>query len=452
MKKGFTLIELLAVIVILAVILVIAVPKVVNVIKTVKQSTLDSDAALISKQLELYKESEGLDVATLEQSDLDTYGFKTDKYDGFKAEVINNKVVVTLIKDDLIGSNYAGSKIYGVTFSNSSTGTRTDSAVGATYSGTTAITSSFDTEEIYSEMIEETDSYGNQFIKIPKFYIKKTKSTGNVWTYQISKTKVDSDYYLPACFVDEATNTILPYILVGKYNANLNGTKLESKTGTVPLVSQNISYFRTAARANGAGYQLLDIHTWDAIQTLFYVEFATLDSQSIMAGYTASTNTVKLNNGTADSISKTGSPTNNTNGLYAMKYRGIENLWGNIWQFVDGINIQNNIAYVSKDASAYASNIFSGAYKKVGYTNKNANGLVSEMGYDYDNPYVNLPISVTGTAIYGDYYYQASDSRIARVGGDWYYSCYAGVSSWYLYSYSGYANSSVGSRLLKTPL
>ncbi len=451
MKKGFTLIELLAVIVILAVILVVAVPRVLNMIKVAKQSTLDSDAALISKSLELQKETAGLDVTTLQLSDLDTYGFDSDKYNGFIAEVTNDKVVVTLIKDDLIGSNYANSKIYGVTFSNSATGTRTDSAVGATYSGTTAITSSFDTEEIYSEITEENDSYGNVFVKIPKFYIKKTKSTGNIWTYQISKTKVDSDYYLPACFVDEASYTVLPYILVGKYDASLNVNKLESKTGTIPLVSQTIAQFRTAARANGAGYQLLDIHVWDVIQTLFYVEFATLDSQSIMYGYAASTNTVKLNNGTADSISKTGSPTSNTSGTNAMKYRGIENLWGNIWQFVDGVNIYDYTAYTSRDASTYVSDTFTGSYKRVGYTNKNTNGSVQEMGYDSGNPFVNLPIA-TGTSIYGDYYYRALYSKITLVGGNWYYGSADGITTWNLGTSSSIADTSVGSRLVKAPL
>ena len=468
MKKGFTLIELLAVIVILAIILVIAVPKVISVIGNAKQSAIDSEAGLIAGKLKLERDVNAVDVTTLSLSDLDEYEIDSSKYDSFLAEEVNGKIVVTISRDDLIGTNGIQdgepvAAIYGVRFENSSTGTRTDDAVGMTYSDPEAsniITSDFDTAEIYSEMTEETDSYGNVFIKIPKFYIKKTKNTGNIWTYQISKTKVDSDYYLPACFVDEASNTVLPYILVGKYNANLNGTKLESKTGTVPFFTydiqdiQGIATFRTAARANGAGYQLLDIHTWDVLQTLFYVEFATLDSQSIMAGYTASTNGTFLNNGTADSIPKTGSPTSNTSGTYAMKYRGIENLYGNILQFVDGINIQNNVAYVSKDASTYASDTFSGSYERVGYTNNNEDGWVTEMGYDVNHPYVNLPTSITetGTSIYSDKYFQASGNRIARVGGDWATSSNAGVSYWYLYNYSSYASAHVGSRLLKTPL
>ena len=460
MKKGFTLIELLAVLVILAIILVIAVPKVISVIGNAKQSAIDSEAGLIAGKLKLERDVNAVDVTTLSLSDLDEYEIDSSKYDSFLAEEVNGKIVVTISRDDLIGTNGIQdgepvAAIYGVRFENSSTGTRTDDAVGMTYSDPEAsniITSDFDTAEIYSEMVEETDSYGNVFIKIPKFYIKKQKLAAQTWTYQISKVKVDDDYYLPACFVDEATNTVLPYILVGKYNANLNGTQLESKTGTVPLVLQDIAYFRTAARVNGAGYQLLDIHTWDAIQTLFYVEFATLDSQSIMAGYTASISLETSPTGTADSIPKTGSPTSNTNGLYAMKYRGIENLYGNTWQFVDGINIQNNEAYVSKDANTYASDTFSGSYERVGYTNNNADGWVTEMGYDVNHPYVNLPTSITetGTSIYNDYYWQYTGNIIAFVGGFFYDGDDVGVSCWNLYDDS--SSWDITSRLLKTPL
>ncbi|OPZ93918.1 MAG: hypothetical protein BWY74_00962 [Firmicutes bacterium ADurb.Bin419] len=188
---------------------------------------------------------------------------------------------------------------------------------------------------------------------------------------------------------------------------------------------------------------------------MFYIEFKTLDSQSIMAGYTAGSNTATVNTGTADSITKTGSPNSNTSGTNAMKYRGIENLWGNPWQIVDGINIKDHVAYVSRDASKYTSDKFDESYKKVGYTNSNANGYVEELGYDSNYPYVNLPISTVSahdTSIYKDYYYQYSGNRIALVGGDWYHSNYAGISYWYLYVVSSYTGTTVGSRLVKVPI
>ena len=81
--------------------------------------------------------------------------------------------------------------IYGTAFNNTVLGTKTDNAIGLNVNvKKVEIDSDFDTADIYKDIVEETDSYGNVFIKIPKFYIKKTKSDGNIWTYQISKIKL----------------------------------------------------------------------------------------------------------------------------------------------------------------------------------------------------------------------------------------------------------------------
>ena len=187
--------------------------------------------------------------------------------------------------------NNQSAKIYGVSWNKGSspTLTRTNSAVGMVANAgvdTTAVRNDFDSAEIYKDITQVTDALGNVFVRIPKFYIKKTDGTG-FKTWQISK-KMFAGAYLPACFYDFATKTELAYVDVGKYNANLSAdtTKLESKSGTYPLINKTIINFRTYAQANGSAYQQLDIHTIDVLQTLFIIEFATLNSQSIFAGYT----------------------------------------------------------------------------------------------------------------------------------------------------------------------
>jgi hypothetical protein len=177
-------------------------------------------------------------------------------------------------------------KIYGASWDGSSspTLTRTDSAFGLTaQAGIDAgiVVNDFDRIYPWSAMVDVTDALGNVFVRIPRFYIKKTAiDAARIW--QISAGYFPGAY-LPECFVGKS------YVDVGKYNASLDGggTKLESKSGTFPLVNKNIVQFRTYAQANGAGYQQMDIHVVDLIRTLFYIEFATLNSQSIMAGFTS---------------------------------------------------------------------------------------------------------------------------------------------------------------------
>ena len=476
-NKGFTLIELLAVIVVLAIILIIAVPRVLrviedsdkesfrltgeNLLKGVKDKTLIDSMTGVSTKTYTIEDGAFVDESISMSGELPDSGTIIVKADGSVLMAVKNDKYclkkryeedkVQLVEDP--SCELPVSKIYGVRFNNATVGTRTDDAEGLTYTvNTSTITSDFDTAEIYNEIEDYTDTDGNVYVKIPRFYIKKTKSEGNIWTYQISKDRQDIGYYLPESFRNHTNGDILDYVLIGKYNASLNNTKLESKSGTSPLVSQNINTFRTYAKNNGPSYQLIDIHAIDLIQVLFYVEFATLDSTSIMYGY-ANGNASVISSGTTNSVSTaSGSPTSNTSGKYAMKYRGIENLWGNIWQIIDGINIKNNRVYISKNPTNYTSGVFTGDYMSLGYINADVVNPPIEMGYDTNQPYANFPITV-GTytnSIYKDNYYRlSSENGVSFFGGSWNIGISGGVSCWYFGYTPSSAISNLGSRLMK---
>jgi hypothetical protein len=122
---------------------------------------------------------------------------------------------------------------------------------------------------------------------------------------------------------------------------------------------------------------------------------------------------------------------------------------------VDGVNINENQAWVCRDADDYVSNLFAAPYEELSYINHNGNGYAAEMGLDADLPFAEFPISVTGgadTKYYCDYYYQATGQRIARVGGHWAYGSSAGLSFWRLYYYSSTSSVALGARLLKKAL
>jgi hypothetical protein len=306
-------------------------------------------------------------------------------------------------------------------------------------------------------------------VRIPKFYIRKTNGA-NLKTWQISR-RMFAGAYLPYCFWDFTNSRELPYLDVGKYNASLSGAnKLESKSGTYPLINKNIVDYRSYAVANGAGYQQLDLHTIDVLQTLFLVEFATLNSQAIMQGWTGGqyaathlatvaengVNRIILANANAalyavdqpigigtsqggnqicygrtvtaidvydvsnKAISfdgaqvniaignmlyhvgwksgfssgitaKSGSIASNSDGKHPCIYRGIENPWGSVYQWVDGVNITDYQARTCKDPASYASNLFAAPYEQIGYVNANADGYAKSMGWDANYPFAALP-------------------------------------------------------------
>jgi len=391
----------------------------------------------------------------------------------------------------------------------------------------------FDKMPIFGEVSEHEDEYGNKFMRIPKFYIQKTGGKNHL-IKRVSKTNYPG-FYLPSVFWDFDNNVELDYFDFSKYKGSLSAdSKLESKFGTQPKISKNIAEFRTYAQNNNdtvaglTGYQQLDVHAYDVLTTLFHIEFNTLDSQSVMKGFTfgaysdshtatlteSAINRVVVSNSTADAFvlgqsisigatrgstsvvygrtitdinvvdidtkemifggdpigittgdvvwssgwqngfsadiaSSSGSIGDNTSGKYPCMYRGMESPWGDLWQFVDGVNVNDNQTWVAKNANDYASNVFASPYEKLSYINLNANGYVTEMGLDNKNPFAEFPVEIGGSNYYADYYYQNSGQRIARVGGRWADGSFAGPSFWALANSSAAAGVAVGGRLVK---
>ena len=431
--------------------------------------------------------------------------------------------------------------IYGIKWDKGATPTltRTDDAVGLTANagvGYGSVTNDFDKLPIFGEIEQVEDSLGNVFMKVPKFYCRDTDGTSHK-QMQVSKRRY-SGFYLPYLFWDFTNKKELPYALIGKHKASLGtGNKLESKPNKYPLTSKNIVEFRTYAKNNNvdglSGYQQNDIHWINLLRKLAFIEFATLNIQSVMQGYTTgqynathlatvteeNTNRIIIANAHADlyrvgqAISigtsqggnqifygrtitsidvydesnkaitfdgdavdiTTGNYLYNTgyktgfssqllassgsiitnDGKYPCVYRGIESPFGDIYEFIDGINITDCQAWVCKNAADYASNVFASPYERLGYINSSVNGYVKEMGFDQNYPFAEFPTVSTGggaTTYYSDYYYQNTGQRIARFGGFWAGGALAGLSYWGLDYASSRTSVYFGGRLLKKPL
>ena len=140
----------------------------------------------------------------------------------------------------------------------------------------------------------------------------------------------------------------------------------------------------------------------------------------------------------------------NNDGYHSMIYRGIENIFANIWQWVDGINIKDHLAYICKDHSKYASDKFDGDYKPLAYTNCDTNGNPKKLGLDVDEPFFRFPTEIGGgTSTYMcDYYWQNTGNRVALVGGGFYGGAYDGLWYWYFNSTSSSASWAIGARVL----
>jgi len=136
----------------------------------------------------------------------------------------------------------------------------------------------------------------------------------------------------------------------------------------------------------------------------------------------------------------------------SVSYRGIEDIFGNVWEWVDGALINDNLGHVCLDPSKYGDSLTSD-FVALGYTNHNANGYPGEMGYDEQFPHAQWPINVTGgtSTKYCDYYYQNTGLRAPFVGGLFYNGSGAGLFFWDLGASPSLAAVALGARLLFRP-
>ncbi|WP_243686129.1 fibronectin type III domain-containing protein, partial [Lentilactobacillus rapi] len=319
--------------------------------------------------------------------------------------------------------------IYGVSWDGSSSGAlqRTDAAVGLK-AGINGTQNDFDTRGPWGLMDKTvTDSYGNAFVRVPKFYIRKTQDKNKpLSTWQVSLVKQGDDWYLPNCFYDFDDKKELDYVDVSRYEGSVISGKLQSKTGVEPTTNQTIVQLRSSAVANNTdgkkGYHLWDVHTLDALQVLFTIEFATLDSQSIMEGNDSGSSLI--NTGTTDNVK--GSSGFVTSGSTPMAYRGIENLYGNLAMWTDGLNISNLSLYSCDDATKYASDVFTSPYYMLNYSLQSmtsGNSNITGLGFDKDHPSVEAPASSNNdqyNTYYHDYcYVNGSGNYVVDTGGSW---------------------------------
>lgn len=139
---------------------------------------------------------------------------------------------------------------------------------------------------------------------------------------------------------------------------------------------------------------------------------------------------------------------------HAVIYRGIENIFGNVFNWIDGLNIQNYQAYICRNPKEYISDKFEVPYIKLGYVNCNEKDMyIKKLGFDEKNPDIALPIEIGEGAGSSsgmcDFYYSSEGNRVALVGGSFSSGSVAGLWCWYCNYSSVTSYLRCGARLLK---
>ena len=282
-----------------------------------------------------------------------------------------------------------------------------------------------------------TNPVGHIMTLIPEFYYKREQKDGYEYIY-ISKENQTGF---------KKSNKFM----LGRYDAGGSGSTVNNKSGVAPYCDITLPNARTYSKNIGSNWGLLDIFSWSMVQLLYLVEYADYDSQKTL-GLGISSGSISNSGGCDDLGMKSGCLSNT--GTTPVIYRGLENVFGNVFQWLDGVNITSRQAWVSKNPSDYVSDKYSSPYTKLGYVCPSSNGYISKLGYDTNNPEIQMPIEAAGSSSSNipDYYYQSSSNYVVCVGG--YFSCSSSCGLWYWYCdcASSNANGYIGFRVRLTPV
>ena len=219
--------------------------------------------------------------------------------------------------------------------------------------------------------------------------------------------------------------------------------------------------FRTLAANRGTGWSQQTVQAATATELLFLVEYASFNMQSkIGVGVTnktddGTTSMTEITGYTANLGNATGS-VNNPDGWNIVTYRGEENFFGNIWKWIDGINIYNyGVGSVHIADHTFADGSVN-HYEDAGITICGANGYVSAFGYNEDFDWLFIASECSGDSALpvGDYFYQnkvAEYWTVATLGGSWDSGTNAGGFYWSVSTAASTRTRYVGGRLLYVP-
>lgn len=328
-------------------------------------------------------------------------------------------------------------------------------------------------EDGTAAVLDGTD--GQVMVEIPETYVRTTL-VGSVVTWEVSHVPLDGFELHPA-FEGGAVSKVY----IGAYDAvvwdesagavidglnsdnnssrvDLVNDELYSTSGNYAMVGLTRDEFRQLAR--NAGYQLYDYSQWQLVQLLWITEYGNWNSQDVLGrgnvdagSYPSSSNnqgdSPHTINGLSNQFGNYSGSVATGDGDPFVTYRGIENIWGNCWQFIDGVNVNNRQIFASTNEATFEDDIGTGDYLSVGTALPTAMGAPIKNWQAVGHLFVPKTInSGASTATYvGDALWTETGWCTMHVGGDAGNAAGAGLCACHAnYSASG-RNRLRGSRL-----
>lgn len=211
---------------------------------------------------------------------------------------------------------------------------------------------------------------------------------------------------------------------LGVYKGNVVSNKLRSLKGKTITANQTIGTFRTQAQANGSGYEQSGFYQLTFRQCMYILKYKNLNSQTTVGyGYVLSSHSAAIASGGTEAwgmdceLIKSTNPSYMTDQNHHVKCFGLEDFWGNIWEWIDGL-VSDSSRNVLTANSGFND---SGS----GYTNNGNGGVSANIGNYMSKPQGSTKAGFVAKEVSGSettYFCDCADlyaSCVAKFGGAW---------------------------------
>ena len=289
----------------------------------------------------------------------------------------------------------------------------------------------FDDKPIYRDIatVSMSSLRPNQsMVKIPKFYYKRigTGVAGDPYKLWVASLPLQGFSIHPAFMKNGSP---IDCFYVGAYTCG--GAGYDSQAGLAPTVSMKFPTAQSAiSTQHGSGWNMWDIYQLAAIQMLALVELGSPDVQTLIGtGHSSGSGAVA--NGASNSV-----------------YRGIHELWGNVWQMVDGFrgvsgSTTAEIFKIDGSRTYVSTGITPAAGSAAAITS-----VLAHAGTGFDLGAIHC-YGPSGATTWSDAYWGPAAGFVGYHGGTWDGGASVGLVCLYLNYAASYSYSSIGARLAK---
>lgn len=342
-------------------------------------------------------------------------------------------------------------------------------------------------------VLDGTD--GQVMVEIPTHYRRCTLGT-DYYDVEISLVPFTGAFKINKCYVSayeaalDRTNSKLASV-VNTTEQYRGGNNTSSWDGTyrsllgMPATAINTIRFHKYGNNRGTGWDMYEIDIHDTVAWLFYIEYATLNSQlayneslttegyhqgGLGPGVTVqpggnwstynsynpvipcgTTNSLGNKSGVVSYIVLASDGTSTTEQVPS--YRGIENPYAHIWEWTIGYmgvgNGTNQVAYRCRNRSQYSTGSLNNYYNQVGLISSSG-GWAKTIVKNEQGDIITTGVGGSDSTYFCDYLWEARGNNsvyTARVGGGLYDGSYCGFGCLGLDDGFGSSGSSIGSRL-----